>query len=98
MKHITWIWQIIFRDSFNENFFDKESKVYATGSQTAMAMPISMDIVEPEYKAIVLKNLVNSITAYGKMLTTGDVGHRYLVDAFYKNNEQQLLFDMNKSG
>ncbi|MCM4170782.1 alpha-L-rhamnosidase [Arenibacter sp. TNZ] len=82
------------RDSFNENFFDKETKVYATGSQTAMAMPISMDIVEPEYKAIVLKNLVNSITAYGKMLTTGDVGHRYLVDALYKNNEQQLLFDM----
>tara|TARA_R110002050_G_scaffold113787_3_gene228871 strand:+ start:18938 stop:21682 length:2745 start_codon:yes stop_codon:yes gene_type:complete len=83
------------RDSFNTEFFDKETKVYGTGSQTAMAMPLSLGIVEEKYEMAVLKNLVNSIEAYGKMITTGDVGHRFLVDALYKNNYEQLLFDMN---
>jgi len=80
--------------SFNEKFFDTDTKVYGNGSQTAMAMPLSIGIVEDKYKNSVLKNLVNSITAYGKMITAGDVGHRFLVDALYKNDQQQLLFDM----
>ena len=80
--------------SFNEKFFDTDTKVYGNGSQTAMAMPLSIGIVEDKYKNSVLKSLVNSITAYGKMITAGDVGHRFLVDALYKNDQQQLLFEM----
>lgn len=83
------------KDAFNAKFFDKEVKVYGTGSQTAMAMPLSLGMVDDKYKMAVLKNLVNSIKAYGNMITTGDVGHRFLIDALYKNNQGQLLFDMN---
>ena len=82
------------RKSFNENFFDKEIRIYGSGSQTSMAMPLSLGMVEDEYKGMVLKNLVSSINAYGKVLTAGDVGHRFLVDALYKNGYQQLLFEM----
>jgi alpha-L-rhamnosidase len=83
------------RYSFNAKFFDKVTKVYGTGSQTAMAIPLSLGLVEDQYKMAVLKNLVNSIKAYGNMITAGDVGHRFLVDALYKNNYGQVLFDMN---
>ena len=80
--------------SFNKKFFDPDTKVYGTGSQTAMAIPLSLGIVEDKYKSSVLKNLVNSITAYGKMITSGDVGHRFFVNALYTNGQEQLLFDM----
>jgi hypothetical protein len=83
------------KDSFNTMFFDPEIKVYGTGSQTAMAIPLSLGMVEDKYQNAVLRNLVNSIRAHGNMITAGDVGHRFLVDALYKNDYEQVLFDMN---
>ncbi len=80
--------------SFNEKFFDADTKVYGTGSQTAMAMPLSLGMVEDKFKKSVLKNFVNSIKANGKMITAGDVGHRFLVNALFTNGQEQLLFDM----
>lgn len=82
------------RDSFNATFFDQETKVYGNGSQTSMAMPLSAGMVDEIYQKPVLRNLVNSIKANGTMNTTGDVGHRFLVDALYRNGQEQLLFDM----
>ena len=82
------------KDSFNEKFFDADTKVYGTGSQTAMAMPLSLGMVEDKFKKSVLKNFVNSIKANGKMITAGDVGHRFLVNALFTNGQEQLLFDM----
>ena len=80
--------------TFNDKFFNKETKVYGTGSQTAMAMALSIGLVEEQYKKDVLSNLVNSISANGKVLTAGDVGHRFLVNALNENGQSQLLFDM----
>ena len=81
--------------SFNTKFFDKESGVIATGSQTAMAMPWSVGLVDPEYQDIVINNLEDSIHANGKALTAGDVGFHYLVDALTKGGKSQLLYEMN---
>jgi len=83
------------KTSFNAKFFDKESGVIATGSQTAMAMPWSVGLVDPEYQDIVIKNLEDSIRANNKALTAGDVGFHYLVDALTKGGKSQLLYEMN---
>lgn len=80
---------------FNDTFFNKQTKVYATGSQTSMAMPLAVGLVEDKYKEAVFKNLVDSINATGKKLTAGDVGFHFLVQALHEGGASQLLYDMN---
>lgn len=83
------------RKVFNKAFFNTEKKIYATGSQTAMAMPLVIGLVEDQYREAVMKNLVDSITASGKALTAGDVGFHFLVQALQEGGASQLLYDMN---
>ncbi|RYY14405.1 MAG: alpha-L-rhamnosidase, partial [Chitinophagaceae bacterium] len=83
------------KTAFNNRFFNKTSKVYSTGSQTAMAMPISVGLVNVEDRPGVLKNLVDSINSSGRKLTAGDVGYHFLVDALHQAGASQLLYDMN---
>jgi hypothetical protein len=83
------------RVAFNSKFFDVAKASYATGSQTAMSMPLCFGMVEPQYQAKVIANLVDSIKANGKALTAGDVGYHYLVEALTKFGASNLLFEMN---
>ena len=83
------------RQAYNKHLFNPEKAIYATGSQTAMAIPLSMQIVEDEYKEQVLHNLVDSIRVNDKALTAGDIGFHYLIDALTKGDQSQLLYEMN---
>ena len=81
--------------TFNRNFFNATTKVYSTGSQTAMAMPLCLGLVEEPYRNKVLQNLVDSIDAGNKALTAGDIGFHYLIQALDEGFASQLIFDMN---
>ncbi len=83
------------KQSFNKKFFNSKTRVYSTGSQTAMAMPLSVGLVEEKNKNAVLKNLVDSIYAGNKALTAGDIGFHFLVKALDEGGASQLIFDMN---
>jgi len=81
--------------AFNEKFFDSKTKIYSTGSQTAMAMPLCVGLVEEGNKKEVLKNLTSTISHSGNDLTAGDVGFHFLVKALEEGGASQLLFNMN---
>jgi len=81
--------------AFNTAFFNKETKQYGTSSQFSNAVPVFMDIVEPQYKEAVMQNLLNDIKANGDRLTTGDVGNRYLFQALARNGENETMYKMN---
>ncbi len=83
------------KKSFNQKFFNNKTNVYSTGSQTAMAMPLSVGLVEEKYKKAVLQNLQDSIYAGNKALTAGDIGFHFLVKALDEGGASQLIFDMN---
>ncbi len=83
------------KKSFNSEFFNTKTKVYSTGSQTAMAMPLCVGLVEEKDKKEVVKNLVSSIANSNNALTAGDVGFHFLVKALEENGGSQLLYDMN---
>jgi len=83
------------KQAFNDKFFNVATNVYATGSQTSMAMPLCVGLVNEENKPAVMKNLVDSITASGKKLTAGDVGYNFLVRALHEGNASQLIYEMN---
>lgn len=87
-------WADEIRRAFNTEFFNAETKVYSTGSQTAMSMPYCMDIVEDAERQAVFANLVDSIVAGNKALTAGDVGFHYVVEALTKGGASTLMYEM----
>ena len=83
------------KTAFNKNFFNSKTRVYATGSQTAMAMPWCVGLVDEADKIGVMENLADSINAHGKELTAGDIGFHYLVTALTKGGKSSLIYEMN---
>ncbi|WP_163407958.1 glycoside hydrolase family 78 protein [Flavobacterium ajazii] len=83
------------KKAFNDKFFNPETKQYGTSSQFSNAVPIFMDIVEPQYKQAVMDNLLTDIKAKGDRLTTGDVGNRYLFQALAQNGQNETMYKIN---
>jgi len=83
------------KKAFNAKFFNRATKVYSTGSQTAMAMPLCVGLVNDNDRKAVFNNLVDSISKSWKSLTAGDIGFHFLVKALEDSGGSQLLFDMN---
>ena len=83
------------KKAFNAKFYDAASHKYSTGSQTAMAMPLAVGLVEDANKAAVLDQLKTDIITKESALTAGDIGFHFLVDALTKNGSAQMVYDMN---
>lgn len=83
------------RKSFNKTFFNKDTKQYATGSQTANAMAVYMKLVEPEFKDAVVENIIKDIRSRNNGLSSGDIGYRYLLRVLEDEGRSDLIFDMN---
>jgi hypothetical protein len=83
------------KEAFNKEFFDKESCIYATGSQASLAVPLAVGLVEEKYHDKVFDNLIQKINKDNKVLTVGSAGIRYLVQILMENGASQLFFDMN---
>ncbi len=83
------------RKAFNTKFFDHETKVYSTGSQTAYSMPLFFGMVDDSCRQYVVKNLIKSINDNNKALTAGDVGYRYLLRTLEEEGQSQLIYEMN---
>ena len=81
------------RAAFNRKFFNPAASRYATGSQTANAMPLVLGIVDPSQRQAVLEAIVADV--HGKGLTAGDVGYRYLLRALASNGRSDVVFAMN---
>lgn len=88
-------WAHEIKNAFNNKFFDPITAVYSTGSQTAIAMPLALGLVEETNRDKVVENLVNTIEKSGNALTAGDIGFHFLVKALSENGKNQILFRMN---
>lgn len=88
-------WAADVKKAFNAKFYDAATKKYATGSQTSMAMPLAVGLVEDANKAGVLDALKTDIITNESALTAGDIGFHFLVDALTKNGSAQTVYDMN---
>ena len=83
------------KKSFNETFFNPETKQYASGSQTANAMAVYMKLVEPADKKAVVENIVKDIRKRNNSLTAGDIGYRYLLRVLEDEGKSEVIFEMN---
>jgi alpha-L-rhamnosidase len=83
------------RKAFNNGFFHQQTKQYATGSQTANAMAVYMDLVAPSEKAAVIENIVADVRKRNNSLTTGEIGFSYLLRVLQSAGKSDLIYDMN---
>lgn len=83
------------RKAFNDTFFHKDTRQYASGSQTVNAMAVYMGLVEPQYKDAVVENIVEDIRKRNNSLTAGDIGYRYLLCVLHDAGRDDVIFDMN---
>jgi hypothetical protein len=81
--------------AFIGRFFNPETSVYATGSQTSYAMPLSLGMADERSRKAVFDNLVRSIREGGNALTAGDIGFHFLVKALEEGGASDLIYEMN---
>jgi hypothetical protein len=80
--------------AFEGSFFDTQAGQYATGSQTAQAMPLVMGLCPPAGRGRVFGRLVDDVLRRGNQQTAGDIGYHYLVRALMEGGRSDLLFAM----
>lgn len=83
------------RAAFNERFFDTEKGCYWPGSQTAQAMPIAIGLSLGDVRAAVAGHLIHQLESTDAVLTSGDVGHRYLLRALSGLDRDDLINAMH---
>ncbi|MCR8556833.1 glycoside hydrolase family 78 protein [Mucilaginibacter sp. BJC16-A38] len=83
------------KTAFNNTFFNKSTKQYGAGSQTANAMAVYTGIVDPAFKEAVIENIVKDIRQHNNGLTAGDIGYRYLLRVLDDAGRSDVIFDMN---
>lgn len=81
--------------AFNQKFLNPATGVYATGSQTAQAMPLVLGIVPAAQRPAAIAALGKSVEVAGDGVTAGDVGYRYLLRALADSGRSDLVFAMN---
>lgn len=81
--------------AFNQQFFNPQTKQYATGSQAANAVAVYMGLVAPQDQAAVVENLVQDIRQRDNALTAGDIGYRYLLQVLDEAGRSDVIFDLN---
>ncbi|MEH6306888.1 family 78 glycoside hydrolase catalytic domain [Olivibacter sp. CPCC 100613] len=83
------------KKAFNKTFFNSNTKQYASGSQTANAMALYMELVDLPYKEAVLNNLIQDISNRNNALTAGDIGYRYVLRVLEQAGRSAIIYDMN---
>ncbi|MCH5720299.1 family 78 glycoside hydrolase catalytic domain [Niabella hibiscisoli] len=83
------------KEAFNKKYFNAATKQYGSGSQTSNAIPLFMQLVEPQHYDAVLAHLVEDIRNKDNRLTAGDIGYRYVLKALEAAGRSDLIYDMN---
>ncbi|MDR2037322.1 MAG: glycoside hydrolase family 78 protein [Bacteroidales bacterium] len=83
------------KSAFNQRFFNTETKQYDQGSQTANAMAIYMDLVEPQYRKDVFLNIMNDLKERNYSQTPGDIGFRYFLRVLESEGASETIYTIN---
>jgi alpha-L-rhamnosidase len=83
------------KEAFLKSFYDEQTGVCATGSQTSYAMSLYTGLIPESDKEKVLTNLIDSIAKNDFALTSGDIGYHFLVRVLSENGKSDILYKMN---
>jgi len=80
--------------AFNKRFFNREENNYVTGSQTSLAMPLALRMVDSNSTQAIVDRLVKDIRDRDNHTTAGDVGHYYELSALAQSDRSDVIYDM----
>lgn len=72
------------KSAFNGRFLHPEKGYYDFNSQTANAMPLALGMVPHEVERQVIDHLVDNLRQNQHQITSGDIGHAYVLRALAK--------------
>lgn len=84
------------RQAFNTAFFNPLTGQYGTGSQTAQAMVLYLNLAAPTQRPTVMGQLLADIRQRNYALTTGDIGFRYLIRTLEGVGASDVVYAMNR--
>jgi hypothetical protein len=85
------------KEAFNDNFFNGKDEYLNFGScQTANAMALALGLAPAEHSDKILLKLIEDIKQRGFQQTTGDIGHRYLLEALMRNGYSDVIATMTR--
>lgn len=81
--------------AFHTRFFKPETGSYASGTQTANALPLFLDMVPKTVRGSVSGNLINDIVyGHNTHLTTGVIGTKYIMELLTRLNASHLAYEL----
>ena len=81
--------------AFQKRFFKPASSIYDNGTQTSSILPLSFDMVPAEYRAAVVKSLVDRISAESHgHVGTGLVGAQWLMRTLSDNGHADVAYQI----
>ena len=81
------------KEAFNREFLHRDTHQYASGSQTANALPLALDMVPEDRVQAVVKNLLDDIaTRHNGHLSTGLIGTNALALALPRYGAADVLY------
>ncbi|MDC7675582.1 family 78 glycoside hydrolase catalytic domain [Asticcacaulis machinosus] len=82
------------RADLRRALYDPATGRFDTGSQTAQAMAIVLNLVPPDEVARVMSRLIDDIRTHQNHLTAGDIGFHYVVRALSDRGRSDVLYQM----
>lgn len=82
------------KKAFNEKFFNPETKLYGTGSQTELSMPLYWNLVPQEYKSVVADRLAQQVQRDQLHVNVGLLGSKAILNALSKNGYADLAYTL----
>ena len=85
----------IIKTAFHRKYFDPKTRSYASGTQTANALPLFLDMVPEEERGGVWGNLFDNIVYKNNShLTTGIIGTKYIMELLTRSGASDLAYDI----
>lgn len=83
------------RSRFNDIYFNKDTKSYANGTQTANTLPLFLDIPPEEERGRAFNNLQQDLVYDNNThLTTGIIGTKYILEVLTRYGRSDLAYDL----
>ncbi|WP_394706720.1 family 78 glycoside hydrolase catalytic domain [uncultured Draconibacterium sp.] len=80
------------KQAINEKYLDKETGIYANGTQTEQSMPLMWDVVPADMRQLVADNLAKKVEENGFHLDVGVHGAKALLFALSENGHAEAAY------
>lgn len=80
------------RNAINDKYLDRESGIYASGTQTELSVPLMWGVVPEDMKDKVAANLAEKVMQAGYHIDCGVLGAKALLNALNENGYEDVAY------